>query len=180
MSYTQPKISYSGRVGVSIRFGMISTQGMPVFVARLWKLCMHGRISDPGVVTYGPIVSGCRWLHEPQPITDGPSGVEGSTPCEAVSTRGLPVFVRGCRNCKCIEGLLSGDGALSPPGPAGHRHCPGGQLSRRAGSMGSLTRNQPVALGFPHVAGWYKPGRCPFSSPSRWGCSFFQELMIRG
>ena len=44
------------------------------------------------------------------------------------------------------------------------------QLSPRSGSM-SLTHpisNQPVGLGFPHLAGRYRPGGSAFSSPDSW------------
>ena len=36
-----------------------------------------------------------RWLHEPQPISNQPMGVGISTPREAISTRGISVFIPG-------------------------------------------------------------------------------------
>ena len=54
-----------------------------------------------------PILPGVCWLYVRSPANQRQAiGVGVSTPCEVVSTRGITVFVPGCRSCKCMEGLM--------------------------------------------------------------------------
>ena len=40
-------------------------------------------------------------------------------------------------------------------------------------------RNQPVGLGFPHLAWQYQPDPCPFSTPGCWSCTCMKGVLIR-
>ena len=42
------------------------------------------------------------------------------------------------------------------------------------------TINQPMGVGFPHLAGRYRPGGCLFSSLGCWSCRDTEEFIIRG
>ena len=66
-----------------------------------------------GFLTRGwdPIVPGCLYLHESQPISDHGGGF--SKPCGAVSTRGIAV---GVVDVVVWMNFCSGDGTLSSPG----------------------------------------------------------------
>ena len=60
------------------------------------------------------------------------------------------------------------DGTLSSPGAAAKLRCLDGQLSSRTGRISpSHVINQPVGSESLHLAGRYRTGGCPFSSPSR-------------
>ena len=88
------------------------------------------------------------------------------TPCRMVLTRGTAVFVPGV--LELMYGRISHQGigpyprrvALAPRTPANQRSVKG--------------------VGFPHRAGWYRPGEPPFSSPVRWSCRCGERLLIRG
>ena len=73
--------------GVSTPCGVCSTRGITVFVPGLSQLYIHGGISDPGM---GP----CRPRVARAPTSQqSAGGVRVSTPCGAVSTRRITVFV---------------------------------------------------------------------------------------
>ena len=78
------------QVWVSTPFGEVSTRGTTVFVPGLLELYMYGRISDPGMRPYPPRLA----LAPRTPANQRScSGVGVSTPCRAVSTWGIAVFV---------------------------------------------------------------------------------------
>ena len=54
----------------------------------------------------GATLAAARWRHEPQPISNQPVGVRVSTPCGAVSIRGISVFPPGCWSCRDMEGFM--------------------------------------------------------------------------
>ena len=109
------------------------------------------------------ILPECRWLHEPQPISNQPadqqsaSGVGVSTPCWEASTEGSPASSAHCC-CTCMEAFLTrGWDPLFFPGCRWlHKPQP--------------TSDQAMGLGFPHRAGRYRPGGSPLSSPVCWSC----------
>ena len=73
--------------------------------------------------------------------------------------------------------IWSGDGTLTSPGATGPRRSPGRQFSPRAGSI-QPTKNQPVGLRFPHLAGRYRPGGTPFLSSGCWSCRCTEGFII--
>ena len=87
-------------VGVSTPCGAVSTREIYVFVPRLLELYRYGRIRDPGMGNYHPRVrrdlgvvprgNSRRVLASRAPANQqSPSGAGVSTPCGAVSTRGI-------------------------------------------------------------------------------------------
>ena len=111
----------------------------------------------------GATLAAARWRHEPQPISNQPVGVRVSTPCGAVSIRGISVFPPGCWSCRDMEGFMiqRRERTLPPSrGCAGYiyiyEHQP--------------IRDRLVGLGFPHRAGRCRPGGTPFSSPGYRSC----------
>ena len=127
-----------------------------------------------------------RYLHEPHPVSNHPvglpSGVEVSTPCGAVSTREICVFVPGLYLQR--YGTIY-DGNLSSPGVAGPRRWPKGQRSPRAAStspiQSAITQwGYPVGLRFPHPAGRYRPGRYNvYLSPACCICRDMEGFLTR-
>ena len=141
--------SYPPRVALALRtpsggfhtVGAVSTWGTTVFVPGLLERCrcMEGVL----VWEWGLFLPGWRWLYEFQ--------VGVSTPWESVSTRGTTVFVPGLLDL-WMYGRASDPGmSLILPGWC-WLYEPLDGFSK-----------QPVKLGLPHSAGWYRPGRPPFS-----------------
>ena len=108
-------------------------------------------------------------------------GVQVSTPCGAVLTRGISVITRGLskfERCGSIADRGMGHYPLRErrvldDGPRGN--------SLRAGSMSpGQSATSQWGVGFPHRAGRYLPVGSPFSSP---GCRIgrcIEGLVIRG
>lgn len=71
--------------------------------------------------------------------------------------------------------FYTGDRTLSSLGAARPRRCPGRQLSLRACSIKTPFRHKSVnVVEFPHLAGRYRPGACPFSSLGCWSRRFME------
>ena len=105
--------------------------------------------------TYPPRV---RW-------DQSPSGVAVSTPCGAVSTRGIFVLFPGLLELvvEMWKDFPSRDGNLSSPGAVGPRGWLEGQLSPRASSMSpSQSAITLCGWGFPTLRGSIDPGDLRF------------------
>ena len=81
---------------------------------------------------------------------------------------GGPPFLSGvCRSFRCMEGFLIRGWQYVHPGWRWlHEPQP--------------ISNQPVGLGFLHLAGRYRPGGPPFTSPICWSCRCMEIFLIRG
>ena len=79
--------------GVSTPCGAVSTRRITILVSRLSALYMRGRIYDPGMPNYPPrgALMALRTISSQSAI--GQCGAGVSTPCGAVSTRRITVFV---------------------------------------------------------------------------------------
>ena len=111
-----------------------------------------------------PPSSGERRVHEPQSTNNEPR-VGISTPCGAVSTRGITVFVPG------LSGL-SWYGRISDPGM--EPYPLGVALARRTPANQRPARG----VGFLHRAWRYRPERSSFSSPVCWSCKCIEAFLI--
>ena len=117
MNPSQSAISQSG-VKVSTPCGAVSNRGTNVSSPVCWTCrCIEGFL----IRGWDPILPVWRWLHEPQPISNQPVGVDVSTPCGTVSTRGTTVFVPGVFEVQMYgKGfLIRGWDTLSSLGSAG-------------------------------------------------------------
>lgn len=112
---------------------------------------MRATIYDPGTSSLLP---GWRWLHATQPISDRTSGVGVSTPYEAVSIRGINVFVPGLSESWMYEMIYH---------PGMRLYAPPVALMASRNSQPSVI--QLVGCWFPYRAGWYRTGASPFPSP---------------
>ena len=99
-----------------------------------WVRILPGCSGTSALARGETFAAGC--LHEPHPISNHPVGlpsaVGDSTPCGAVSTREICVFVPGLLYLQRYGNISENN--LSSPGVAGPRRWPKGQLSPRAGS----------------------------------------------
>ena len=95
------------------------------------------------------------------------SGVGVSTPCGAVSTRGITVFASNVLELYIYRRIS--DLGMGP-------YLPRVALAPRTQPIS----NQSVGLGFKHYAGRYRPGGLPFSSPVCSRCNCMEGFIIRG
>ena len=167
-----------------------------LWVVRVVEICMYGFVIRgwvrilPGCSGTSALAQGAtfaaRCLHEPYPISNHSvgllSGFDVSTPCGAVSTQEICIFVPGLLYLQRY-GRIS-DKNSSFPGVAGPRRWPKRQLSPRATSTSSIQSaitqwGYPVRLGFPHPAGRYRPGRYVYLSPACSICRDMEGLLTR-
>ena len=178
-------------LGFSHRTGRYQPGGCPFSSPGCWS-CRES--SDPGMKPYPPRVrrdldvvprgNSRRALSPCAPANQQPaSGVRDSTPCRAVSTREISVFVPGLLELY-IYGRIS-DAEIGTYPPRVRRDLDVGPrvYSRRALATGNMSPSQSAISqwgGFPHRAGRYRPGRYLFSSPACWSCRIMEGFLIRG
>ena len=124
-----------------------------------------------------PIFSGVRWLYvrspanqrltssiyDPQSISDCTLGLGFPHRAGSVRTGGSPFSSPGCRSCTYMEGFLI----------RGWDHVHGWREPQPVSI-------RPAGFGFPHPAGWFRPGGSPFSSPGCRSCTYMVGFLIRG
>ena len=125
---------------------------MEIFLNRGWDLTLPG----------------WRWLHEPQPISNQPVG------------SGFPHCAGRCRPEKpplSSLGVLELQKYMEVFLLRGLDHIfPGWHWLHEPQPI----NNQPVGMGFPPRAGWYRPEGPSISSPACWSCKCMEGFMIRG
>ena len=104
-----------------------------------------------------------------------------STPCGSVLTRGIAVFVRGLFEL-CIYGRIYDPGMMFYR-PRMRWDLGGGLRGNSRGALSHKPRpisNQRMAVGFPYLAGRYRPCGSRFSSQSCWSFRCLKEFPIGG
>ena len=149
-------------------------------MTRGWEIILPG-CSGTSALARGATLAAC-WLHdEPQPISDHPVGLGFPHPAERYRPGGSAVSSLGCSSRTDMEGFMTRGWEIILPG------C--GRTSALARGATLATRwldepqpisNHPVGLGFPHPAGWYRPGGSAFSSPGYWSCRCMEGFLTRG
>ena len=155
---------------------------------RCWSR-IYGRVSDPGVGTYPSLV---RW-----DLGGGPRGNSRRAPPpgaqdnqQSPSMVGIPHSAGryrpkgcafsppGCWNCGNMEGFLTRGWEIILPGCGGTSALSrGATLAARWLHEPQPISNHPVGLGFPHLAGRYRPGE---SASPGWSCRDLEGFLTRG
>ena len=110
-----------------------------------------------------------RWLHEPQPISNQPVGLEFAHFTKRYRLEGSAFSSPESWSCRDMDGFLTRGWELILPG------CGGTSVLARGAALAARwlhepqpISNHPVGLEFPHHAGRYRLGESAFTSP---GCS---------
>ena len=100
-----------------------------------------------------------RWLHEPSQSSTSQWGWGFHTLRDGIDPGDLRFGPRVVGVVGLWNSLSSGDDSLYPPGEAGPRRCPEGQLSSRAGSMSpSQSATNHLGWGFHSLERGIDPG----------------------
>ena len=116
-----------------------------------------------------------RWLHEPQSTMAYPE--LGCPQCVGrYRSVGSPSWFPVCWRCRDMEGFLIRRWALNlPVSGATSALARQATLAVRWLHEPRPTSNHPLGVGFPHLAGRYRPGGSVFSSP---GCSICRDMEV--
>ena len=159
MKYFPPRVALAIRtlgwgfhtVGHGIDPGDLRFRHRVVGVVHVWRISDPGMGSLPARVALAPRNPGWSFYTVVGGIDRG-------------DHRFFPV----CWSCRCTEAnLIRGRDLILPRWRWLHETEVG-------------VEQQPVALGFPHRTGRYRPGGLPFSSPVCWRCRCIEEFVMRG
>ena len=151
--------SVSGVGGFPRRVGRHRPRGPP-FSSPVRRSCRGTK--EFIVCRWDPILPGCRWLHEPQPISDLPVGLGFPHRAGWYRPSKPPCSFPVRRRYRGMEGFLIRGWSLILPG-WWCLHDP------------QPISDQPVGLGVPHRAGRYRPEGPTFLFPVCWCCSRVME-----
>ena len=139
---------------------------MEEFLIRGWDLNLP--VSGPTSTLAGGATLAARW-HAPQPISNHPVGLGFPHLAGRCRPEGSAFSSPDCWRCRDMEGFLNQGWERILPG------CDGTSALARGATRAARwlhepqpINNHPVGLGFPHLAGRYRPGRSLFSSPNCW------------
>ena len=157
----------------------ISCRDMEGFLTRGWELILS-ECGGTSALSRGASLA-ARWIHEPQPISNQPLGWGFPHLAGRYRPKRSSLSSPGCWSCGDMEGYLTRGWEIIIPG------CGGTSALSRGETLAACwlhepqpISNQPVWLGFPYLAGRYRPGGSPFPSPGCWSCGHVEGVIIRG
>ena len=152
---------------------------MEIFLIRGWDLNIS--VSGATSTLTGGATLAARWLHEPQLISNPPVWLGIPHRAGRYRRGGSPFSSPDCWRCKCMEGFLIRGWELILRGCGGTSTLSrGATLAARWLHEPQPIRNQPVGLGFPHLAWRYRVGGSAFLCPGCWSCRDVEGFLIRG
>ena len=158
--------------------GCSCCRDIEAFLIRGWQLIFPGCGDSPLAQGATPAA---RWLNGPQPISSHPVGLWFTQPAGRYRSGESAFSSQACWSFRYIEGFLIRGWELILP------RCGGISMWARGETLAARWLrgpqpiiHHPVALGFTHPAGRYRPGGSEFSSLGCWTCRDREEFLIRG
>ena len=140
---------------------------MEGFLTRRWEFILPGCCVTSAFSRGATLAA--RWLHEPQPISNQPVGLEFARFAGRYRPGGSAFSSLGCWKCRDMEGFLTRGWELILPGCSGTSALSrGGTLAARWLHDPQPISNQPEWLGVPHRGGQYQLGGSQLSSKAKW------------
>ena len=122
------------------------------------------------------------WLHKPQPISNHPVGLGFPHPSGWYRPGGSAFSYPGSWSGRYKEGFLTRGWKLIPSTGRGRTSAlaRGAALAARWLHDSQPVSNHPVGLGFPRLAGRYRPEGSAFSFPGSWSFRDMDGFVNRG